>query len=422
MLKVIEKKRYMMQETNNNTIAEQYPKFKDCMECLQTGGITKFDGMRLILQDGGKVYATRLEAKLGKLKEEDIEELDIEKLPLESDGKKAMIYSQTYYCQKCLAEAVPFGAALDDMAMIIGKGMFIADGRTADRKSGKTLKKAFKKSNACFVLKGVDGKGKGIGYTIAMGKDLKEAAITTLVAEKAAYVELKAKNLGGCSRFDRRTRSLLRKKYEKSYSVQKKAASTKTKDDFSEAEYELRTEIAKYGRRLVSERLVQGTWGNISAKLDDNTIIVTPSGVEYAKIEPEDLVKVDLSTLAYEGENKPTSELELHAAIYRAKPDAGAVVHTHSANASVYACAHCGLEIPEENARATEVFGSFVAVTEYAAAGTKAIAQNVVSAMGESRGAIMANHGMAVCGADMKNAFENALLLEDTAGKELKKL
>ena len=410
-----------MQETSNNMITTQYPKFKDCMECLQAGGITKFDGMRLILQEGGKVYATRLEANLGKLKEEDIEELAIDKLPLESDGKKAMIYSQTYYCQKCLAEAVPFGSALDDMAMIIGKGLFIADGRTADRKSGKTLKKAFKKSNACFVLKAVDGKGKGIGYTIAMGKDLKEAAIATLVAEKAAYVELKAKNLGGCSRFDRRTVSILRKKYEKSYSAQKKIASQKTKDDFPEAEYELRMEIAKYGRRLVSERLVQGTWGNISAKLDDNTILVTPSGVEYAKIEPEDLVKVNLATLASEGENKPTSELELHAAIYRAKPGAGAVVHTHSPNASVYACAHCGLEIPEENTRATEAFGSFVAVSEYAAAGTKAIAQNTLEAMAGSCAAIMANHGMVASGSDIKDAFENALLLEETARKELKK-
>ena len=272
------------------------------------------------------------------------------------------------------------------------------------------------------MLKAVDGKGKGIGYTIAMGKDLKEAAITTLVAEKAAYVELKAKKLGGCSRFDRRTRSLLRKKYEKNYSTQKKIASEKTKEDFSEAEYELRQEIARYGRRLVSERLVQGTWGNLSAKLDDNTIIVTPSGVEYAKIEPEDLVKVNLETLTSEGENKPTSEIELHLAIYRAKPAARAVIHTHSANASVYACAHCGLEIPRENTRATEVFGSFVAVSEYAAAGTKAIAENVMNAMGESRAAIMANHGMAVYGADVKDAFENALLLEETARKELKKL
>ena len=412
-----------MQETINNTnrIIEQYPKFKDCMECLQAGGITKFDGMRLILQDGGKVYATKLEANLGKLKAEDIEELAIDKLPLESAGKKAIIYSRTYYCQKCLAEAVPFGPALDDMAMIIGKGLFIADGRTADRKSGKTFKKAFKKSNACFVLKAVDGKGKGIGYTIAMGSDLREAAITTLVAEKAAYVELKAKKLGGCVRFDRRTRSLLRKKYEKSYSTQKKAASTKSKGDFSEAEYELRREIAKYGRRLVSEKLVQGTWGNISAKLDDNTIIVTPSGIDYAQLEPEDLVKVSLATMASEGENKPTSELELHAGIYRAKRSAGAVVHTHSANASVYACAHCGLEIPEENTRAREVFGNFVAVSEYAAAGTKAIAQNTLEAMGDSCAAIMANHGMAVYGKDIKDAFENALLLEETAGKELAK-
>lgn len=102
---------------------------------------SNFDGMRLMLQADGTVFATKLDTDLKKLKEEDIEILDMKRLPLPKKGKNAMIFSQTFYCQKCLAEANPFAASLDDMAQIIGPAVYVADGRTADRSSGKSLKK-----------------------------------------------------------------------------------------------------------------------------------------------------------------------------------------------------------------------------------------------------------------------------------------
>ena len=82
--------------------------------------------------------------------------------------------------------------------------------------------------------------------------------------------------------------------------------------------------------------LVQGTWGNLSIRLDDKYMLVTPSGLDYTRLTPADMVKVNISTLAYEGSLKPTSEKGLHAEVYKQRPDAGAVIHTHSKYCCVF--------------------------------------------------------------------------------------
>ena len=302
---------------------EQYPKFKECMDYLTAGGVSNFDGMRLMLQADGTVFATKLDTDLKKLKEEDIEILDMKRLPLPKKGKNAMIFSQTFYCQKCLAEANPFAASLDDMAQIIGPAVYVADGRTADRSSGKSLKKALKKANGCLVLRAVDSKGKGVGYTLAVGRDLREAAIATLVMEKAAMAEIKAKKLGGSRPLDKKLALTMQKNYEKNYSRQHKVETMDESTAIPDKENELREQLASFGKRLVSEKLVQGTWGNLSVRLDEKTMLVTPSGIDYVLLEGKDMVKVNIETLEAEGANRPTSELELHAMIYRDKPDTG---------------------------------------------------------------------------------------------------
>lgn len=94
-----------------------------------------------------------------------------------------------------------------------------------------------------------------------------------------------------------------------------------------------------YGKQLVTSGLVQGTWGNLSVRLDDTYMLVTPSGLDYARLTPADMVKVNMRTLAYEGDLKPTSEKSLHAAIYHNRPDIGGIIHTHAKYCCVYAAA-----------------------------------------------------------------------------------
>ena len=87
-------------------------------------------------------------------------------------------------------------------------------------------------------------------------------------------------------------------------------------------EWELREKLCEYGKKLVKTGLVQGTWGNLSIKLDDTYMLVTPSGLDYTRLTPADMVKVNISTLEYEGSLKPTSEKGLHAEVYKQRPDA----------------------------------------------------------------------------------------------------
>ena len=86
-------------------------------------------------------------------------------------------------------------------------------------------------------------------------------------------------------------------------------------------EQTLRQQLVEYGKKLVSAGLVQGTWGNISVRLDEKYMLATPSGLDYDRLTPEDMVKVEIETLKYEGNLKPTSEKGLHAAIYKKRAD-----------------------------------------------------------------------------------------------------
>ena len=104
-------------------------------------------------------------------------------------------------------------------------------------------------------------------------------------------------------------------------------------------EMEVREKLVDYGKRLVATGLVQGTWGNLSMRLDEGHMLVTPSGLDYNRLTPMDMVKVDITTLEYEGNQKPTSEKGLHAEFFRRRPEGGAVIHTHSKFASVFAAA-----------------------------------------------------------------------------------
>ena len=105
-------------------------------------------------------------------------------------------------------------------------------------------------------------------------------------------------------------------------------------------EARLRQMLVDYGNRLVACGLVQGTWGNISVRLDDRYMLATPSGLDYSRLTPEDMVKVDIETLKYEGDLKPTSEKGLHAAVYQRRPEIGAVIHTHAKYCCVFAAAN----------------------------------------------------------------------------------
>lgn len=176
-------------------------------------------------------------------------------------------------------------------------------------------------------------------------------------------------------------------------------------------EEDARQQLVEYGNKLVATGLVRGTWGNLSIRLDDKYMLVTPSGLDYTRLTADDMVKVNIETLEYGGSLKPTSEKGLHAIIYRLRPDVGAVIHTHSKYCSIFAAARKPMPIITEEGKA--VFGEEVAIAGYGLPGTKSLMKNTAKALGENFGAVMANHGMICCGADIEVAFNNCVLLEE---------
>ncbi len=178
-------------------------------------------------------------------------------------------------------------------------------------------------------------------------------------------------------------------------------------------ENSLRVLVRDYGLKLQATGLVQGTWGNLSVRLDEDTMLVTPSGLAYDRIRPEDIVKVDIRTLAYEGNLKPTSEKTLHAGIYRIRDDAGAVIHTHSTYCSIFAASLMPLPVEDEELRAE--LGDVLAVSEHALAGTDELTENTLRALGAGAGCLMAHHGMICVGRNMAEAFDRCQAAEEAA-------
>jgi L-fuculose-phosphate aldolase len=172
----------------------------------------------------------------------------------------------------------------------------------------------------------------------------------------------------------------------------------------------LRVAIADAGRELERMGLVEGTSGNLSARdRAGGTVAITPSSVEYPRIRPADVLLVDGDGNLEEGRHQPSSELSMHLAVYRDRPDVGAVVHTHSRWATTWAV--LGREIPAVHYVIASI-GYSIRVAPYATFGTEELARNVVATLGADNAVLLASHGVLAMGADLRAALENAVRVE----------
>jgi L-fuculose-phosphate aldolase len=168
-----------------------------------------------------------------------------------------------------------------------------------------------------------------------------------------------------------------------------------------------REEVCGVGRQLRLDRLVIGTSGNVSVRVDD-LVAITPSGVDYAALTAEDVLVVDLAGTVVEGDRAPSSELPMHLAVYAAT-DARAIVHTHALFATTVGTAV--EELPAVHYAINDLGGP-VRVAAYATFGSQELASAVVAALHERTGALMRNHGAITVGATLASAYERAVKLE----------
>ena len=174
---------------------------------------------------------------------------------------------------------------------------------------------------------------------------------------------------------------------------------------------EARREIAAYGRRMNADRLSTGTSGNLSIyDPAEGLMAISPSGMAYDAITPEDVVVMDLEAHVVEGERKPSSEWALHTAVYRAKPRARAVVHAHSMYCTTFAI--LGQPLRAVHYMIGSAGTDVIPCAPYQTFGTPELAQAAVEACGESDAVLLANHGLVACGADLDRAYALACDME----------
>jgi L-fuculose-phosphate aldolase len=171
-----------------------------------------------------------------------------------------------------------------------------------------------------------------------------------------------------------------------------------------------REQIAAYGRKMIDNGLVKGTGGNLSIiNRGEGLVAISPAGMDYFDIDPEDVVIVNLSGGIIDSGNKPSSEIDMHLMLYEKRDDISSVIHTHSICTSSISCLRIG--IPPVH-YLIGFAGKDVRCAEYATYGTKQLAVNACMAMEGRKAALLSNHGL-VAGADtLKQAFDIAEIVE----------
>ncbi len=169
--------------------------------------------------------------------------------------------------------------------------------------------------------------------------------------------------------------------------------------------------VAETGMELVGKKLVARTWGNISARVDETHFAISPSGLGYEIMKPEDVPGYDMGAETWEGSRKPSSEKKIHAAAYKTFPDVGFVIHTHQDYAT--AVGLVGSEILDMTGGEMELLGD-IRVAGYGLPGTGKLKSNVESAMqAGSKVVLMLHHGAVICGTDREDAVRKAEILEE---------
>jgi len=175
----------------------------------------------------------------------------------------------------------------------------------------------------------------------------------------------------------------------------------------------LKREIVEVGRRVYARGYVAANDGNISARLDDRRVVITPTGVSKGFMSEEDMIVVDMDGKVVSGTKKPSSELFMHLNIYKHRADVRSVCHAHPPYATGFAVAGIPLEkciLPE----VIIVLGG-IPLVEYGTTGTEEFYAGVLRRIATNDAFLLANHGALTVGKDTFNAYYKMETLEHFA-------
>ncbi len=172
-------------------------------------------------------------------------------------------------------------------------------------------------------------------------------------------------------------------------------------------------EVLAAAKELLEKGLVEGTAGNISARQQDGTIVITPSSLDYREMTLADLVVITPGGEVVEGERSPSSEKLLHLSCMAAFDDIACVIHSHAIHASMFAVAQQA--VPACIDEFSVYIGGDVRCTEYAMSGTDELGEQAVKALQGRGAALIANHGMVAVAPTTGKAMHITALVERSA-------
>jgi len=165
----------------------------------------------------------------------------------------------------------------------------------------------------------------------------------------------------------------------------------------------LRQDLVRFGKMLHAQGFVAATDGNLSVRLDQERVLVTPTCISKGMMQPEDMVVVDFTGKKLSGDHNPTSEIMMHLTIYRMRPDVSAVVHAHPCTATGFASA--GIALDEPLCSEVVITLGAVPLAPYATTGTMALSDSLRPYIPFHDAILMANHGVVTYGEDICRAY-----------------
>jgi L-fuculose-phosphate aldolase len=175
---------------------------------------------------------------------------------------------------------------------------------------------------------------------------------------------------------------------------------------------ELRTAVIAVCRELTQRGLTHGRSGNVSVRCGERHFLVSPTGLDYEGLQAEDVPLMDLDGRWF-GRSRPSSEWRFHRDVFRSRPDAGAIVHTHSPYATALACT--GRGIPAFHYMVALAGGRDIRCAAYHTFGTQQLSDAALMALQDRKACLLANHGVIAIGADLSGALALAGEVESLA-------
>lgn len=174
---------------------------------------------------------------------------------------------------------------------------------------------------------------------------------------------------------------------------------------------EARRQIVEAGRRLRDRFFVASNDGNLSARLSEDRILITPTSMNKGDVTAEHLLTLDLQGRVVAGNLKPSSETKMHLAVYQARPDVQAIVHAHPPTATGFAA--CRIRLDQDVILPEVVFGlGKIGFAEYGTPTTDEIPNAVVKEIPDCEALLLSNHGALTVGSDVMQAYYRMEVLE----------